>query len=220
MSKNRQDRMRMRMAEAAELSDQASEAKVQQAAAAEIPEGTDSAASVAQDSPVGTSVATAAPEQTAPVKSVADVYANRSDTVRSIVIHLDTYITEMAPGRVMTTDKILSYQKMLFNTLTQLVNLPDNGDFAVCFSRLLKVVNENRSKAFAINMVMRNLSSMPQGDTVLNNYRLFLDTVIAFSDPVNRRLHVKKWNLDQASKFALPANRDRIAGFIREICGE
>ncbi|ATA65342.1 hypothetical protein CPT_Moabite_100 [Serratia phage Moabite] len=220
MSKNRQDRMRSRMAEANELSDQASKVEQDRVNTREVPEGTDSAASVAQDSPIGVSVQTAAPEQTAQVKTVADVYAGKSDTVRSIIIHLETYTQEMAPGRYMTPDQILSNQKMLFRNLQQLVNLPDAGEFAICFSRLLKLVNENRNKAFAINMVMRNMSAMPQGDNQLNNYRFFLDTVIAFSDPAHRRLNIKKWNLQQASLFALPAFRDRLAGFIREICGE
>lgn len=88
MSKNRQDRMRSRMAEANELSDQASKVEQDRVNTREVPEGTDSAASVAQDSPIGVSVQTAAPEQTAQVKTVADVYAGKSDTVRSIIIHL------------------------------------------------------------------------------------------------------------------------------------
>lgn len=219
---NRADRLQSRMAQAASLSEQASKNEAEFNAKIDVPEGTDSAAStIVEESPVGVSVATAAQEQTAPVARAVDAYADKSDIVRSIIVHLETYALEASPGKVVNPDELLSLQKMLIRTTTQLVNLPDHGEFAICFSRLLKLVRENKDGAFAGNMIFRGLSRLPQNDTILNRYRFFMDMIVAFSDPSQRRLLIKKWNLQQGSSIANTVDhQERIAAFIREISGE
>lgn len=187
-------------------------------------------AKVADNAPVVATLAESTPSATGasvktaiePAKNTAkaeDAYRDESDTVKLIVSHLENYVRNADPSKVQTPSSMIDLQKMLVRTLEQLVNLPSNADFAICFKRLMALVKKYEHGAFAPNMRLRRISSLNKGDAYLNAYIAFLDMICAFAEPGNRRTLIQRYNVAKHSLFAKPEYRERLVQFIREIAG-
>lgn len=156
----------------------------------------------------------------AATKKAVDAYAKESAEVRGIIDRLEMYSINMGKGKRILPAQIIQNQTDFVRTLEQLVNLSSNGDFAVCFRRLLTLVNENKTGAFGIDLIHRKISSISKSDTYVVNYTAFIDMVLAFSDGKNRPLFIRRYNLNASVQFIKSQYRERCIEFIRAISGQ
>lgn len=196
------------------LSDSASAQAAASASPAE--ENAPVSSSVASGDTTGTSVKTSTVSEA--TKTVSP-YSNESDSVKLIVVQLETYVLKAAPGLRQTPASLKELQGNLIATLDQLVNLKENVDFALCMRRLLTLVKENDSKAFAANMRNRAISAQTKSDVYLTRYLRFLDMICAFAVPAVRASLIQRYNVAAGAEFAKPEYRERLIEFIRAISG-
>lgn len=217
---NKFDRLQDKMNQTSQsLSDQAS-AIADSAETPSEPLGATNVSLASSDSAVGTSVSSGNAEVAAAAKQTPEsAYANESAEVKTIIRHLEYYALEAAGNKRITRTELIALQTTFARNLEQLVNLTSNGDFAVCFKRLLTLVRENRTGAFSINNLNRCVSSLSKGNTYVENYTKFLDMVITFADPTMRTVYIRRYNLAAGAQFAKADKRERLIEFIRSISG-
>lgn len=85
---------------------------------------------------------------------IAQITATGNRAAIGVIENIKTYLTEMKPGRQMSSQTGGQHQVMLFRALQTAVNLVDT-DFQLLFATILKIADEHKEGAFSSEYLFR-----------------------------------------------------------------
>lgn len=142
---------------------------------------------VAADAPVDEPVTVTAPvvesaEEPTPKTAILTLQGLTAMNQKFIENVLQTYCTELKPGKAVTMERGLELQRGLETLFRYILGLPDPVGFKSAMDLLLAKIKEERNGVFEETYAMRFTASLPVGGNVQENHIRLLNLFLIYTE--------------------------------------
>lgn len=107
---------------------------------------------------------------------------------------LEGYATAMAPGKPVSVQEGVNFQMQLWNAIKMMLNCEGN-EFVLHYSEMLRVIKENRKKAFSERHLYRFMEHVRMTSDDRTNFMRLLNLMLTTCDPQMRALSMRQVDL-------------------------
>lgn len=144
--------------------------------------------------------------------AIATLSQQAQINVQAHLQRLQDYVEKMAPKRPISTVEGAGMQRMLWQSIKQMLQR-DGNEFIHHYSETLRIINENRNGCFHPRYLFRFLQevNMPANDR--SNFERVLNLMLRTCDPATRSITMRQVDMRSSLAGLDDRQREKVAAY-------